>query len=284
MTGNAPLPSIRQVLREAESVLSGMESPRLDVEILLAAVLGVERSYLYARGESPVAAKPLDHFQELVKRRGAGEPVAYLTGSREFWSLPLKVNRTTLVPRPETECLVEIALSRLEDGRGLDVLDLGTGSGAIALAIASERPETQVLAVDISIDALELAAINADDLGVGNVRFQHSDWFSALADEQFDMLVCNPPYLCSADPALLADGLRHEPCTALDGGSEGLDAYAQIVTEAGSYLRRDAWLIFEHGSTQASAVSRLMEGNGYRDIFTAPDLAGLDRVTGGRRG
>jgi release factor glutamine methyltransferase len=260
----------------AQRLKSYSESPRLDAELLLGKVLGVSRSVLIALNDERITADQQRVFGELIARRADGEPIAYLTGSREFWSLPLTVTPAVLVPRPETECLVERALDRARQDVG-SVLDLGTGSGAIALAIASERRHWRITAVDISPQALEVAAQNARALKIANIEWRLGSWFDAVPGEHFDLIVANPPYVASSDPALIH--LRAEPTRALAAGATGLEALSAIIAQAPPHLVPQGWLILEHGATQAPQVAQLLEQRGFTSIRTYPDYSGKPRVT-----
>jgi release factor glutamine methyltransferase len=257
------------------------DSPRADADILLAHVLGRPRSYLLAWPERELTPSQWAAFQALVERRARGEPVAYLTGSREFYGLDLAVSNAVLIPRPETELLVEAALERLPGGP-CAVADLGTGSGAIALAIAKLRPDARVVAVDASRQALEVARTNAERLGLSNVELREGDWCTGLADERFDMIVSNPPYIREADPHLARGDVRFEPAMALASGADGLDAIRAIVACAPAHLIPGGWLLFEHGYDQAEAVAGLMRKAGFIEVESLRDLLGHGRVTLGR--
>jgi release factor glutamine methyltransferase len=252
-------------------------SPELDAEVLLSTVLGISRSALIVRATEPVGAELERAYRELLLRRAEGVPVAYLTGRREFWSLPLKITPAVLVPRHETELLVELALRLLPKSEARTVLDLGTGSGAVALAIASERPLAHIAGVDISPAALGVARDNSRSLALPNLAWHLGSWFDAVPGERFDMVVANPPYVADGDPALTA--LAAEPALALNGGTSGLDALEAIVTRAPDHLAKDGWLLLEHGSTQHLEVARLLEARGFRDIRSELDFSGLPRVT-----
>jgi release factor glutamine methyltransferase len=252
----------------------------VDAALLVAHALGRSRSWLYAHGDDPVDEAAREACERLVARRAAGEPVAYITGHRGFWRFDLRVTPDTLVPRPETELLVELALERLPEGKPLRIADLGTGSGAIALALAHERPAARVVAVDASAAALEVARGNARALGIGNVEFREGDWLQPLAGETFDLVASNPPYIAVGDPHL--DDLRHEPALALSSGADGLDAIRTIVRDAPSRLVAGGWLLLEHGLDQGAAVRALLSAAGYADVSTARDLEQRDRVTLGR--
>ncbi|MEF3193331.1 MAG: peptide chain release factor N(5)-glutamine methyltransferase [Halothiobacillaceae bacterium] len=272
---------IGQALYWAVEQLKDGDSPRADADILLAHVLGRPRSYVLAWPERELSPGQWTAFQALVERRARGEPVAYLTGSREFFGLDLAVSNAVLIPRPETELLVEAALERLP-GRPCMVADLGSGSGAIALAIAKMRPDARVVAVDASRQALEVARTNAERLGLRNVELREGDWCKGLADERFDMIVSNPPYICEDDPHLARGDLRFEPAMALVSGADGLEAIRAIVACAPLHLGPGGWLLFEHGFDQAEAVAGLMRKAGFTDIELLRDLLGHGRVTLGR--
>ncbi len=270
--------TVADLLAHARGVVDGV-----DAETLLAHVLGHGRSWLFAHAGDAVADGARASFGALLQRRVIGEPVAYLTGRRGFWTLDLEVTPDTLVPRPETELLVELALSRLAPDRPWRIADLGTGSGAIALAIARERPHACVIATDTSTAALEVAGRNAARHGIVNVEFRHGDWFAPLAGERFDFIASNPPYIADGDPHLSDGDLRFEPDAALSSGVDGLDAIRTIVAAAPAYLEPGGWLLLEHGRDQGTAVSGLLLRAGFIDIETTPDLEGRDRVSGGQR-
>jgi release factor glutamine methyltransferase len=272
-------------MTQVRTLLSGAAvrlGERGDADILLAHLLGKPRSWLIAHADDALDASVAARFEALLKRREQGEPVAYLTGHRGFWTLELEVTPATLIPRPETELLVELALARLAQDASPRVVDLGTGSGAIALAIARECPHARVLATDASIAALEVARRNAEGNRIPNVSFAQSDWFAALAGERFELIVSNPPYVRADDPHLERGDLRFEPASALVSGRDGLDDIRRIVEGARSHLAKDGWLLFEHGWDQGAATRGLLEAAGYREVFTAQDLEQRDRVSGGR--
>ncbi|MDP9084600.1 MAG: peptide chain release factor N(5)-glutamine methyltransferase [Pseudomonadota bacterium] len=270
--------TVAENLRDgARTLMSCSESPRLDAELLLGKVLGLPRSALIARGDDRVAADERRTFIDLLERRLDGAPVAYLTGTREFWSLPLTVTPAVLVPRPETELLVELALALLPKDRQTSVLDLGTGSGAIALAIASERPHARLTGVDISAPALDVAAQNSRDLALANTEWLPGSWFGAVPDRRFDMIVANPPYIAAGDPALA--NLSKEPAHALNCGATGMEALAAIAAEAPAHLQQNGWLIMEHGSDQASQVAQLLERHGFSAVRSHLDFSRNPRVT-----
>lgn len=261
----------------ARALQSHSDSPRLDAELLLGKILGLSRSGLIAHGNEILGVDSERNYAGLIDKRLHGEPVAYLTGSREFWSLPLKVTPAVLVPRPETEVLVDLALQRLPPDRASSVLDLGTGSGAIALAIASERPRARVTGVDISPQALDVARQNSRDLGLARIDWRLGSWFSPVAAERFDIIVANPPYVAAADPALKA--LAAEPAIALSVGPTGLEALQEIAGAAAAHLHTQGWLIMEHGSDQAQAVAQMLERHGFTHVCSHLDLSGRPRVT-----
>ncbi|MGO4702420.1 peptide chain release factor N(5)-glutamine methyltransferase [Dyella sp. 2RAB6] len=256
---------------------------RIDAEALLLHALDKPRAWLIAHDTDVLDDATRAAFEAMVARREAGEPVAYITGRRGFWSLELEVTAATLIPRPETELLVELALERLPPDRPCRVVDLGTGSGAIALAIAKERPRAEVSAVDLSMEALAVARDNAQRLGLERVRFVHGTWMTPLSGERFELVVSNPPYIEAADPHLEQGDLRFEPPGALASGADGLDAIREIVANAPAHLDPGGWLLLEHGWNQGAPVRALLQQAGYAEVFTATDLEGRERVSGGRR-
>ena len=261
---------------------SGLE--RVDAHVLLAHALGVDRAWLVAHASDECPSEAYDAFAELAERRRTGEPVAYLTGVREFWGLRLAVDSRVLIPRPDTETLVEQALASLPADRESFVLDLGTGSGAIAFALAHERPRAVVVASDNSRDALTVARANADRLKLANVQLLQSDWYDGLPAEpaRFDLIASNPPYIAASDPHLREGDVRFEPASALRAGSDGLDALRIVVGGAPSRLVPGGTLVVEHGFDQAPMVRTLMVAAGFADVGTGRDLAGRERVTRGR--
>jgi len=253
------------------------ESPRLDAEILLSTMLGLPRSALIARADEPLASDQQRAYAELIRQRAGGTPVAYLTGSREFWSLPLRVSPAVLIPRPETETLLEQALKLLPRDEACAVLDLGTGSGAIALGLAHERPCWAITAVDLSPAALEVARHNAQALQLPRIQWRLGSWFDAVPGERFHLIAANPPYVSATDPAL--QSLAAEPLMALSPGPTGLEALTAIIARAPAHLHPQGWLALEHGLTQAPAVAQLLERHGFTSIRTFPDFSGRPRVT-----
>jgi release factor glutamine methyltransferase len=271
----------------AEALMAGTarlaassDSPRLDAELLLASVLDVSRSALFSRGGDALNEQRQHLFESRLERRADNEPVAYLLGTQGFWTLDLQVNPDVLVPRPETELLVEWALELVARGAQKSIADLGTGSGAIALAIASERPQTRVVATDFSIAALTTAERNAKHCGIGNVSFALGSWLVAL-DEKFDLIVSNPPYIAAGDTHLPA--LKHEPISALTDNADGLSCLREIIVNAPKCLQPNGWLLVEHGYDQGEAVRALFAQAGFVDIATRRDLGKQERATGGRR-
>lgn len=260
------------------------ESARLDAEILLASVIMKTRTYLFTHPELILTKAQWHTFQHLLNQRESGVPIAYLTGNREFWSLPLKVSEDTLIPRPETELLVELTLNLLADKTNAQILELGTGSGAIALAFASERPDWQIIACDCSEAALQTAEENAARLNITNVSFYHSDWFEKInAKQHFDAIVANPPYIAADDPHLRLGDLRFEPSLALVSGKDGLEAIKHIIQHGLARLQVDGLLLLEHGFDQKSAVGSMLNDHGYGQVQCWQDWQGNDRVSGGKR-
>jgi release factor glutamine methyltransferase len=273
-----PMSTVADSVRSASLDLKRCsESPRLDAELLMGRVLGLSRAALRVRGEEILAEDACRDFSRLVARRLAGDPVAYLTGTREFWSMTLAVTPAVLVPRPETETLVELALARLPPDEQRAILDLGTGSGAIALALASERPACRVTGVDVSPEALAVAVENARALGLTRIDWRCGSWFDPLRGERYDLIAANPPYVAAADPAL--EKLASEPLLALAPGPTGLEALAAIVAGAAQCLNAAGWLLLEHGNGQAGQVAALLKVHGFTDIRSHVDASGNPRVT-----
>lgn len=274
---------IDQALAEATAALAAVsENPRLDAELLLARALDVQRSYLFAHPEDEMDAAAAARFSTSVADRQEGMPMAYITGEKEFWSMTLIVSPDTLVPRPETEGLVDQALLRIPRRAALRILDLGTGSGAIALAIARERPACHIVATDRSADALAVARENARQLALPNIEFLDGSWFEPVAGQSFDLVVSNPPYVAAADGHL--DTLRHEPRLALAAGADGLDAIRAIAAGGPAVLTQGGALLLEHGADQQSEVAGILADTGWSGIEHVRDLAGLPRVTVAVRG
>jgi len=273
---------IKNLLAMAREILADSPSARFDAEILLAHVLESKRSFLYANPELELPHRRSEAFKKLVRQRATGQPVAYLTESVEFWSLPLRITPAVLIPRPDTECLVEAALSRIPPEADWRIADLGTGSGAIALAIASERPKCEVHATDISRACIEVARDNAVRLGLGHIHLHCGSWHEPLKGN-FHVIVSNPPYIDADDPHLGEGDLRFEPRQALTPGGDGMSAIRVISDHAGSMLVEGGWLMFEHGWQQASATADVMQQAGFVRIETLRDLQGHERVTAGQK-
>jgi len=314
--------SIGQLLVEdgarlAAALALDANSARFEVQYLLQQVLGKPRAWLLAHSEESLTPERQANYDTLLQRRTQGEPIAYILGYREFYGLNFKVTPATLIPRPETELLVEQALQRIpsppvpdettshstkpasgqvagylprageggrQAGRGYEfsTLDLGTGSGAIALSIAHTRPDAEVVAVDASAEALEVARGNAERLNISNATFAHSDWYAALGQQRFNLIVSNPPYVAAGDAHLQQGDLRFEPTSALVSGADGLDDVRRIVEGAPSHLKPGGWLLLEHGYDQAAQVRELLDSAGMTEIFSARDFSGIERVSGGR--
>ena len=269
---------IDAIVGEATRQLSAVsESPRLDAEILLGLSIDMPRSYLFAHPEDTLDGAAVARMNGLLERRLSGEPMAYITGIREFWSLELMVSPATLVPRPETELLVDLALREIPRDAEWQILDLGTGSGAIAVAIARERPLCNVTAVDMSAAALGVARANVRQLSLGNVTCIEGDWTQPVADQQFNIVVSNPPYVRADDAAL--DALMSEPVAALVGGDDGLDAIRVLARDCRGILCADGVLLIEHGADQQQDVATLLQAQGWAGIVCHTDLAGLPRIS-----
>ncbi len=272
---------VAELLREAAARLPG-DDARHEAEQLLIHVLGVERAWLFAHATDTVDEDSRQRFERLLTRRAEGHPLAYLLGRRGFWTLDLQVNAATLIPRPETELLVEQALARLPADDMVRVADMGTGSGAIALSIASERPLATVMATDLLGPALAVAVKNAQAHGLDNVWFRRGHWYAALGADRFDMIVSNPPYIAAGDPHLAQGDLRFEPPPALASGADGLDAIREIIGGAHEHLVAGGWLLLEHGWDQGEAIRALLVQAGFDQAQTVQDLEQRDRVTLGR--
>jgi release factor glutamine methyltransferase len=266
------------LLRAGAARLSGAEA-RFEAELLLMHALGCDRAWLFAHPDAVPAQAVAAHFDTLLARRAAGEPLAYLTGTRGFWNLDLSVTPAVLIPRPETELLVELALARLAEIEGPRVLDLGTGSGAIALAIAGERMDAVVVATDASAQALAVARDNAQRHRLQRVELRSGDWWQPVAGERFHLIASNPPYIAADDPHLRDGDVQHEPRAALAAGADGLDALRVIAAGAGAHLEAGGWLLVEHGYEQGAAVRALLAAAGLAGIETRPDLEGRERVS-----
>lgn len=269
-----------ETLDYARSAPSAYDSARIDSEVLLTHVLKKNRTFLFTYPENPLSDAEFELYNQFLQKRAQGEPIAYLIQYREFWSLPLKVTKHTLIPRPETEGLVERALYHLQNIPSAQVLDLGTGTGAVALAIAYERPDCHVTAVDVSNEALAVARENATSLHLPNVTFIQSDWFTTLpAERRYHVITSNPPYLANQDPHLQEGDLRFEPRSALVSGNKGLDAINHIAHEARHHLFSDGWLCLEHGYEQKNQVCSILNECGYKNISTHKDYQAHDRIS-----
>ncbi|TXI28026.1 MAG: peptide chain release factor N(5)-glutamine methyltransferase [Ottowia sp.] len=274
--------TVAALVRAGAARLGGDEARR-EAEWLAEQALGVGRAWLFAHANDAVKPEVCARYLALLARRAAGEPLAYLLGRAGFWTLDLEVTPATLIPRPETELLVEAALARLPEANALCIADLGTGSGAIALALASERPQARVLATDASAAALEVARRNAARNDIVNVAFRQGDWLEPLAGERFDLIASNPPYIAQGDPHLGRGDLRFEPATALASGADGLDALRTLARDAPTHLVPGGWLLLEHGWDQGAAVRGLLRDAGFQRIETLRDLEDRERVTLGSR-
>lgn len=280
------MPSIQDILLDDAARLDatlelGTATARIEVQCLLQHVLNVPRSYLLAHPEQVLDAGQNAAYDTMLQRRLHGEPVAHILGEREFFGLNFKVTRDTLIPRPETELLVELALQRIPAHSRFRVLDLGTGSGAIAISIAHGRPDAEMVAVDASEAALQVARENARRLGIANLSFQQSDWFSELVGQRYNLIVSNPPYVAAGDVHLDQGDVRFEPISALASGTDGLDDIRRIVAQAGDFLELGGWLLLEHGYDQADKVRTLLDCYGFTEVFSTKDVAGIERVSGG---
>ena len=271
--------SITQVLAEAKQQLVSSKTKALDAEILLAHILEVSRDYLFACPERIFTVTEVDKSTNLIKRRAYGEPIAYIINRKEFWSLTLTVTPDTLIPRPETELLIEIGLQLLAKEEAHKIADLGTGSGAIALAMAKEFPHSQITAIDNSLAALKIAETNALDLNIKNVKFSLSDWGEALEVKEYDMILTNPPYIDADDSCLNDSEICFEPRCALVAENRGMEAIHKIAKQARKHLRSGGYLLIEHGSTQGKEVRETLEKFKYKNITTVKDLLKLERVT-----
>ncbi len=278
-------PTIAMALKLAIQKLSAIPDsiPRLEAEVLLASLLDRPRTYLLAWPEMHLSIEQNHSFQAMIERRAAHEPIAYITGRREFWSLDLEVTPDTLIPRPETEILVEQALEHIPQTTPMSIVDLGTGSGAIAAAIASERPMCEIIATDCSHSTIQVAQRNFRRLGLHNIKTAMGEWCNALpSGRKFDIIVSNPPYIADGDGHLAHDGLPWEPQRALRSGDDGLDDITRIVRETPGHITPSGWLFLEHGFDQGERVRSLLQEAGFSAIHTSQDLAGHDRVSRGQ--
>ena len=275
--------TISQTLSDARLQLqTASPSPAVDASILMCHILDCSSSHLIAWPEKELTPQQATAFSHVLQRRLEGEPVAYITGKREFWSLTLKVSSDVLIPRPETETLVEFVLELFSDRSEMKIADLGTGSGAIACALASEQPHWQIIATDISAAALDIARINASSHNLDNIHFHLGAWFEPVNDHDFDLIISNPPYVAADDHHLMEGDVRYEPGIALASGEQGLDAITTLTRQAANYLITGGWLIVEHGYDQQQSVYDCFEQDGFEEIIQLTDLAALPRATAGR--
>lgn len=276
------MPSLESVLQQAEICLKGLtDSPRLDAEILLAHTIQRSRTYLRTWPEQLLTQAQSDQFESLLQQRQQGLPIAYLTGRREFWSREFYVSPDVLIPRPETELLVELCLALLPQHQPCRIIDLGTGSGVIAITLAAERPNAEVVATDFSTAALEVARFNAEKHRIKNLRFFHSHWFAAVTSTHFDLVASNPPYIAKHDPHLAQGDLRFEPKSSLISAQEGLADIRCLADQSRFYLKTGGHLLIEHGYDQATAVQKIFRDFGYDKVQTHADLSGHARITSG---
>lgn len=278
--------SIAQCLRRAGELESSSDSARLDIELILCHLAQKNRTWLFTWPEKTLTSDQQQLFEEYVQRRKSGEPIAHILGQREFWSLPLAVNNSTLIPRPDTELLVEAVLDLFAQDAPQQLrrcLDLGTGTGAIVLAVASEKPQWKLLGVDRSTDAVALAEQNRAALGFEHVEIKHSNWFESIPAQTFDVIVSNPPYINPQDPHLTQGDVRFEPLSALIADNKGLADIEWIIAQSGNYLTAQGWLLLEHGYDQGQAVRDLLRERGFMQIETRRDYGGNERVTLGRK-
>lgn len=268
-------------LKQASQQLVGSESPKRDAEIILSFVTQKTRTFLMAFSETTLTPEEVEKLDRNLERRKNGEPIAYITGEKEFWSLSFAVSPVTLIPRPDTEKLVELALEHLPK-EPCEILDLGTGTGAVAIAMATERPDCLFTAIDYNVEAVKLAQSNADKIGVDNIYFLQGNWFKPVKNRKFSMIVSNPPYIDSADPHLMMGDVRFEPFSALVADEEGLSDIKHIVQHSIKHLKQYGWLLIEHGWKQAEAVQTIFKQQGFQLVQTYTDYSGNDRVTLGR--
>ncbi|WP_431065411.1 peptide chain release factor N(5)-glutamine methyltransferase [Methylotuvimicrobium sp.] len=278
------MPTVQSALAHAAQSLSFVsESPLLDAEILLCLALDKDRSHLRAWPDKKLLPEQNSHLEALLQKRLSGMPIAYITGNREFWSRDFEVNRDVLIPRPDTELLIELALQRIPERQPYRLIDLGTGSGIIAITLAAERPDSEVIATDFSTNALTIARRNAQGHNVRNIQFLQSDWFGAISDSAlFNLVVSNPPYIADYDPHLTEGDVRFEPMAALIADNHGLSDIERIATAARRHLLPQGHLLIEHGYNQQDQVQAIFSQLNYRNIVTYHDLSGQPRVTYGQ--
>lgn len=272
-------PTIGSIIAEAERKLAASGSARLDAELLLARLLGANRAHLYAYPERPLPVRAAIRYRRVIDERARGIPLAYLAGSHGFWSFEITVNPNTLIPRPETEHLVETALALIHSHGLRTVADLGTGSGAVALALKREVPALEVFATDISPKALVVARRNVKALGLSGIKLLRGDWCRALPERRFDLIVSNPPYVASDDPRLRTGEIRFEPVIALDGGRDGLEAIRRVIAGAHERLQTGGWLAIEHGAEQRKPIETLFGAHGFGSVECVRDYAGHERIS-----
>ncbi len=276
--------NIQQALQQAsQNLAESSPTARLDAQVLLSHVLQCNTAHLLAWPEKKLNEEQTSSFQRLIQQRQHGLPVAHLTGSREFWSLNFSVNDSTLIPRPETETLIEYILDKFSDREKIKLLDMGTGTGAIAITIATEKPGWEIFASELSADALKLARDNSYSHQTTNISFVQSNWFDNIKANDFDIIVSNPPYIANDDPHLLAGDVRFEPQSALSAGATGMDDIEHLCQHAKNHLTQNGWLIVEHGYNQKQLVSDCFAENGYVEIEHKNDLAGHIRMTAGKK-
>lgn len=275
--------TIKNALSYASKILEqASPTPKLDAEVILLYTLKKSRTFLYTHPESTLTIEQQNRYKELINKRQTGYPVAYIIGHREFWSLPLTINESTLIPRPESELLVELTLSLIKV-ENANILELGTGSGAISLALGSEKPKWKISACDISNNALNTARLNARQLNINNINFFQSDWFSAVVEQQFDAIISNPPYIAKNDPHLLQGDVKFEPKSALESGENGLDAIKHIIKESIRYLAPGGLILLEHGYDQRLPINDLLKQYNFINTSCWQDYQSIDRVSGGIR-
>lgn len=275
--------NIQQALQYGDQQLAATSpSANRDAQVLLGHVLQCNSAHLFTWPEKKLTNEQLATYQSLIRQRQHGTPVAHLTGKREFWSLNLKVNNSTLIPRPETETLIEFILTKFNTKKNLKLIDMGTGTGAIAIALAREKPQWNIFACDISDEAIQLAALNSQQHQTDNITFIQSDWFNAIADDDFDIIVSNPPYIANDDVHLSQGDVRFEPKRALTAGDTGMDAIEYLCLHAKQHLRNDGCLIVEHGYDQKTVVNDCFARNNYSEIEQRQDLSGHTRMTVGK--
>lgn len=276
--------NIQQALQQARQRLSeSSSSAMLDAQVLLTHVLQCNSAHLAAWPEKELSEQQQSQYLQLIQQRQQGQPVAHLTGQREFWSMNLSVNNSTLIPRPETETLVEFIVEKFSNREKLKLLDMGTGTGAIAIAVAKEKPGWQIYASDISEQALKIARQNSSKQHTDNITFIHSHWFNNIKQDDFDIIVSNPPYIAAGDPHLQQGDVRFEPQSALTSGAEGMDDIEHLCLHAKEYLAKDGYLIVEHGYNQKQQVADCFADNGFKEITQKQDLSDHTRMTAGKR-